>query len=354
MFVQLANGFAVKGLAVDLLLAAAQGPYLNEVSSAVRIVELGGSSVLRSLPGLVRYLRAMRPAALLSALEHSNSVAWLACRLSGVAVRCVLSIRAVPSSAYSHDQSVLRSLILKIASRIYPRADGVIANSRFTATELIASMGIAQQRMFVIHNPLDIVSIESSSVAPAEHAWLEAQTVPLILGVGRLNVLKDFPTLIRAFARVRERRECKLAILGEGPLREKLASLIGSLGIGSDVCLAGFVPNPYVWMARSRVFVSSSLTEGCPNALMQAMACGTAVVATDCPGGTSEVLESGRWGRLVPVGNVDAMAEGIIATLDSSSLPDVRRRARAFDLGSTVDKYLQVLLLDVAVRGMAA
>lgn len=344
VFVQLANEFAAQGFRVDLVLAAARGPYLTEVSSDVRIVDLGGSGVMRSLPSLMRYLRKDRPAVLLSALEHSNIVAWLAQRLSRVPARCVVSIRSVPSAVYERDKSWSRWLILQIAARVYRRADAVIANSSFAAADLEAAMGVSPERLVAIHNPLDIAGIEVLSRAPIPEPWVAKMRYPLVLGVGSLTVLKDFATLLRAFSLVRAQRECRLAILGEGSHRQALEAMIRELAIGRDVCLPGFVSNPYAWMHRAAVFVSSSLTEGCPNALMQAMACGTPVVSTDCPGGAAEILEKGRWGKLVPVGDASAMARAILETLDAHSRPNVLERARAFDLQATAARYLQVLL----------
>src|SRR5690606_23911203 len=143
---------------------------------------------------------------------------------------------------------------------------------------------------------------------------------------------------------LRSRRVCRLVILGEGPDREALERLIRDLRIENDVYLPGFLANPFPWMRRAKVFVSSSITEGCPNALMQALACGTAVVSTRSVGGASEILEEGKWGRLVPVGDSDAMAEALEAVFVEQALPDVRSRANDFDSEATARKYLGVLL----------
>ena len=175
-------------------------------------------------------------------------------------------------------------------------------------------------------------------------AWAAPGAAPLIIGVGSLIGLKDFPTLIRAFAQLRSQRECHLVILGEGLDRPRLERLVRELRLETDVTLPGFVRNPFAWMSRAAVFVSSSVTEGCPNALMQALACGAPVVSTDCPGGSGEILEGGRWGQLVPVGDAGTMAAAIAGVLDASAQPDVRRRAAAFTLRSVALQYLQVLL----------
>ena len=166
----------------------------------------------------------------------------------------------------------------------------------------------------------------------------------MILGVGRLDLLKDFPTLVRAFAVVRSNRKCRLVILGEGPDRGKLEQLILRLGLEHDAYLPGFVSNPFPWMRHAKVFVSSSLTEGCPNALMQALACRTPVVSTDCVGGSAEILQDGKWGRLSPVGDCEAMAEAIEATFDATIHPDVSQRVSDFAHDKIARQYLDVLL----------
>ena len=166
----------------------------------------------------------------------------------------------------------------------------------------------------------------------------------MVVSVGSLTVLKDYPTLVRAFALVRRRRDCRLVILGEGPERAKIEAVVRASGVIEDVALPGFLANPFAWMRRARVFVSSSLTEGCPNALMQALACGTRVVSTDCVGGSAEILQQGKWGRLVPTGDHAAMAAAIDAALDADGEPDVRHRAQDFAHDRIAREYLRILL----------
>jgi glycosyltransferase involved in cell wall biosynthesis len=164
-----------------------------------------------------------------------------------------------------------------------------------------------------------------------------------VIAVGSLSKLKDFGTLVRAFSIVRKTRHCRLVILGEGQERGKLEVLINELGLQGDVMLPGFVSNPFPWIKKAALFVSSSLTEGCPNSLMQALACNTAVVSTDCVGGSAEILQDGKWGMLVPVGDAETMAEAVLATLSSVHKTDAVRRANDFALDKIVAEYLDVL-----------
>jgi glycosyltransferase involved in cell wall biosynthesis len=166
---------------------------------------------------------------------------------------------------------------------------------------------------------------------------------PVILAVGRLTLQKDFPTLIRAFARLRARRSARLVILGEGELRDELEALVAELGLTADVALPGFVDNPFSWMRGSALFVLSSAWEGFGNVLVEAMACGTPVVSTDCPSGPAEILENGKWGRLAAVGDAEALARAIAEALDDPNPPDVRARAAFFSVERSVDAYLAIL-----------
>jgi glycosyltransferase involved in cell wall biosynthesis len=349
VFVQLANEFVALGLRVQLLLAAARGPYLHEVAQGVQIVDLGARGVLRSLPKLVRRLRSERPNVLLSALDHSNIVAILACWAARTGTRCVISMRSVPSAVYREERFARKRVLPMLMRRTYGLADRIIANSQAVAADLIKNFRIRAEQLSIIYNPLDLELIQRLSRETDENPWLSLNSLPLVLGVGGLAVLKDFPTLIRAFSIVRSKRECRLAILGEGPDRRDLERLVAVLDLQKDVYFAGFVDNPFAWMSLAEVLVCSSLTEGCPNALMQALACGTAVVSTDCVGGCSEILEGGRWGRLVPIGDAHAMAAAILATINATDRVNVKKRAADFAINGIARTYLQQLIPGIAL-----
>jgi glycosyltransferase involved in cell wall biosynthesis len=299
---------------------------------------------MRALPKLVSHLRSERPNAVLSALDHANIIALLACRMSRTGTRCVISMRSVPSAVYREERFAHRWLAPMLMRRFYPLADRIIANSHAVASDLIANFRVPAEKVSVIYNPLDLDSISLLSREPIENPWLSLDSSPLILGVGRLDVLKDFPTLLRAFSIVRSKRACRLAILGEGAGRRDLECLADQLQLRKDVHMPGFIDNPFAWMRAANVVVSSSLTEGCPNAVMQALACGTAVVSTDSVGGCSEILEGGRWGRLVRVKDAQAMADSILAAIDGVQRVDVRARAADFALNGVARSYLQQLI----------
>jgi glycosyltransferase involved in cell wall biosynthesis len=344
VFADLSGEFAALDYPVDLVLASARGQYLADVSARVRMIDLGAGGVLSSLSKLVRYLRSERPCVMLSGLDHANIIAIVACALAGGRSRCVISMRSVPTAVYAEDPSVRGWIILQLIKNLYRFAYGIVGNSSAVVHDLKRFRHIPVRKIAVIYNPLDINRIVLASHAQVDHPWLVEGAPPVVLGVGSLAVLKDFPTLIRAFVLVRPRFNCRLVILGEGPDRPALMSLVHELGLDGEVLMPGFVANPFAWMKRARVFVSSSLTEGCPNALMQALACGTQIVSTACPGGSAEILEGGKWGRLVPVRNSTAMAEAIVDSMSDTIRLDVQQRAADFALATIAQKYLQILL----------
>lgn len=344
VFVELANEFAARGLRVDLVLASAEGPYLEDISSAVRIVDFKVPRILRAVLPLVRYLRTERPAAMLSALDHANVVAVIARRLAGASTRCVISVRSVPTEVYRRAGSGGSRHLLRFMKIAYPFADAIIANSHAVALDLSRLLRIPVDELHVIHNPLNLARIETESRAPLAHDWLADGAPPVILGVGSLAPLKDFETLIRAFAIVRQSRACRLVILGEGPDRKKLEAVARGVGVTNHVLMPGFVANPFAWMRRARVFVSSSVTEGFPNALLQALALGLPIVSTNSVGGSAELLENGRWGTLVPVGRPGAMAAAIGDCLEAGPNPAARGRAAEFSHERVANRFLEVLL----------
>lgn len=315
VMLNLAGGFAERGVEVDMVLSSATGPYLAEVPESVRIVDLNSHRVLFSLPRLADYLRRERPRVMLSTMTHANVVALVAKRLSRVSTRSVVLVPTTLSVSSRYSSNIRGQFMPLIARCFYRFSDGVVAVSRGAGDDLIRSRITTRDRIKIIYDPVVTPDIIEKAQEPVDHPWFDSKDVPVILGVGRLIELKDYPTLIRAFAKVREEYPVRLVILGEGEERLHLESLIRELDLEADVDLPGFVDNPFAYMARASVFVLSSLLEGLPNALIQAMAVGTPVVATDCRSGPREILDNGKYGALVPVGDVDRMTQSILDIL---------------------------------------
>lgn len=344
VMVTLANGFVERNVHVDLVVGSATGPYRADLSSKVRLVDLGQRRVARCLGPLATYLRQERPSALLSALTHSNVIAVIAARLARAGIRVVVSEHNHLSLAQGRDKSPRVRFLRQIARRTHRMADGIVAVSEGVADDLVSYMGIKKNKVKVVYNPAVSPEVHRRSQETVNHAWFNPGEPPVIIGVGRLVPQKDFPLLLRAFAKVKEKREARLIILGEGPLKDDLESLVVKLRLSSDVELLGFVDNPYAYMRKSALFVLSSAWEGFGNVLVEAMACGTPVVSTDCPSGPAEILEGGKWGRLTAVGDVQALSDAINEALEDRTHPDVRLRACDFGVRQAVEGYLSLLL----------
>lgn len=341
--VHLARGFAARGYDVDLVLVAAKGPYLADVPRDVRIVDLHAGGVAAALPGLVRYLRRERPRGLLSTLNRPNIAAIVATRLARVATRAVVRQSNTFSETSRRATRGMPRVLSVLVRHVYPWADDIVAVSDGVAHDLTLAAGLPRERIRVIPNP--VVSPELFDLArqPVEHPWFAPGQPPVVLGVGRLAKQKDYTSLIAAFARVLSRRPARLVILGEGSERQRLEAYVAGLGLQESVSLPGFAQNPFAYMARAAVFVLSSTFEGLPGALIQALACGTPVVATDCPSGPREILRGGQFGRLVPVGDVAALATAIAGALSEPKTPAPPEAWAAFTHDAAVDRYLRVL-----------
>jgi glycosyltransferase involved in cell wall biosynthesis len=214
------------------------------------------------------------------------------------------------------------------------------------ANDLAETTGIQRDKIKVVYNPVVSSELFSKSEEPLDHPWFSSGEPPVVLAVGRLTEAKDFPVLIRAFALVRKERPARLIILGEGAERPKLEALVRELGLNEDVIMPGFVDNPYKYMRNATVFVLSSAWEGFGVVLVEAMALGTAIVSTDCPNGPAEILEGGKWGDLVTVGDWRALASAILKRLEQPENERVKmatERAKEFRTESIVTDYFRYL-----------
>jgi len=341
----LAGGFADQGLAVDLLVAQMEGAYVSEVPATVRTIDLRASRVLAATVPLLRYLRAERPRALLSALSHMNVVAIWARAVARVETRLVVSEHNLAGLWLEHAVQRRARLLPTIMRWTYGSADAIVTVSDGLADDLATSLHCDRTRITRIYNPVVTPKLFALADEPVEHSWFAAGEPPVVVAAGRLTKEKDFATLLRAVALVQREREVRLMILGEGIERQQLEALASDLAIATTVALPGFVANPFRYMRRAAVFVLSSRSEGFGNVLVEAMACGTPVVSTDCPSGPGEILQGGRFGRLVPIGDAKAMADAIVAQLDGAHTAAAMQRARTFSLDAALEGYRRALAL---------
>jgi glycosyltransferase involved in cell wall biosynthesis len=327
MMVRLAQALLEAGRDVELVVCVARGEFTEQAHAAgIPIVELGRPGVAAALPALVGYLRRRRPRTVLVTLHHVSVMVALAWRLAGVPARLV--VRQANNPASYPAAGLKDRLAIEALRWILPMADGVMVGSQGLARDLAAWARVDRVRVHVVANPIVDRSLVTLSEEPVDHPFFFAPGAPIVLTAGRLIAPKDFMTLLEAMEIVLRERPMRLVILGEGRDRPALERFVQDHGLQEAVSMPGFVQNPFAYMRRADVFVLSSASEGLPGVLVQAMACGCPVVSTDCPSGPREVLDDGRFGRLVPVGDAAAMADAIISTLDAPVASD-RLRARA-------------------------
>ncbi len=341
--INLAEGFAGLGVPTDLVVVRGRGEFAGQIPPGVRLVDLRASRVILSLPALVAYLRRERPAALISFMTHAGIVALWARRLSGTSTQIICTQHTTPAQAARNSSMIRNRLMPALLRAFYPWADEVVAVSHGVARGVSQAAGLPLSRIRVIYNPVITADVIARSRQAPDHPWLSPGQPPVILAVGRLAPAKDFPTLIRAFAEVRRRRAARLIILGEGEERPALTALASQLGVADDVALPGFRENALAYMAGSAVFVLSSAWEGLPTVLIEALAAGARVVSTDCPSGPREILQEGRFGALVPVGDAAALAAAILDALARPAETVPPAALRPFTRDAAVSNYLRLI-----------
>ena len=340
----LAREFMARGIRVDLVVVNAHGDLRKLVPNEATVVDLGASRAILALPALVHYLRAARPAAVLSSQTHHNVIAIIARWLSRCSTRLVVGEHH-NIQEYRQDSPFAATMQMLGARLFFGRADAIVAVSKGVADALSQASGIQRERIQVINNPITIPEILNKAEEAVSHAWFDQRECPVLIAIGRLTRQKDFPTLLKTMAILKTSRKVRLVILGEGEDEAMLRKLVSEYRLDQNVQLLGFVSNPYAYLSRSDVFVLSSRWEGFPNTLLEALACGTPVVATDCPSGPAEMLVNGQYGHLVPVGDPDALAHAIDATLDSPPHSKIlKQRAEDFSISVIGKQYVDLLL----------
>ncbi len=314
----LARGAVELGEQVDLVVCQKKGAFVDAIPEGVRLVDLGAGSEWTALPALVRYLRKEQPKAMVSALNQANLLALLAKRLSRSDTRLIMAVQNHFGAKWQWQWTPTAPLRRVLFRWMYQQADSVVAVSISLREYLIGSLALVPEKVVVVTNPVDVDLVLRNSRAPVTHPWLiedkDTREIPVVISVGRLDFQKDHETLIRAFRVALETHPMRLLILGEGPLRKKLQRVVDKLDLQHAVQLPGFQSNPHAWMARADLFVLSSLWEGYPLVLIEAICLGCPTISTNCQSGPSEILRHFP-DRLVPIKDVTQMADKIVGQL---------------------------------------
>jgi len=348
MMVNLARGFAALGHSPDFVVKEASSPYLEALPETVKLIELDNFHHDVQVAAAL-YLEQAAPYAILTSKEENDDIAVRAKERSGTSTRIIMRAPVHVTSRLKHKRrGPLKTwktyLNLK---RVMSKADAVVAVSEGVALDISTITGIPLEKIHVIRNPVITPELKDLATAPVDHEWFTQKDIPVLIAIGRLGRQKNFETLIKAFNEMRTKIGCRLIILGEGRRRSSLEKLVSRLGLNEYVELPGFVVNPFAYLAKSDLFVLSSLWEGSPNALAEALALGIPVVSTDCDSGPHEILQDGRYGKLVPVNDIEKLADAMVRTL-SNPLPSeiLREAVTEYTTVRAARAYLDVLLND--------
>ena len=338
----LLHEFVNQGFDVDLLLLNKRGVLLSEVPEQVRVIDLQAGRIRKAFLPLVNYLRVNRPDVLLASMWPLSSLAVFAGKFSHFRGRLVV----VEHSALSQSPQNygLAGFSLRKSMRwINSHADCVVGVSAGVIEDL-KLLGLPSCNTRVIHNP---ISISEETVVPAswkDHPWMKSGGSHRLLAVGSLKLAKDYPALLHSMKKlVHSGSDVSLLILGSGALQPQLEELCQVLGIENHVHFGGFVSDPAPFYRRADLFVLSSAWEGFGNVIVEALAVGTPVVSTDCKSGPAEILENGKYGKLVPVGDPAALANAIEESLSEPFDPEkLKARAKDFSPDVIAKKYLDL------------
>ena len=339
----LAYEFARAGHAVEFVLMQACGDLLEEARASFSVIDLDTPRA-RALPlALARYLRQRRPDALLAAMWPLTVTAPLAQRLSGHRCKVLISEHGILSAQY-RDWGRFHRLLLRLSASLgYRHVNSRIGVSAGVAADMAALSGIRKDAFEVVYNPVPPRAVpEEAALDSADRLWSRPKGAR-ILTVGTMKAVKNHPLLLRAFALL-DRPDAMLMFVGDGDGREALLSIARGLGVTDRVIFAGFHPDPTPFYKTADLFVLSSNFEGFGNVIVEAMACGTPVVSTDCPSGPAEILKNGRFGMLTPVGDTEALSRAIADALEQLHDRDaLKRRATDFAPQIAARKYLDLL-----------
>jgi len=342
-FLNLARGFADRGIAVDLVVRHVHEDQAGDIAAGVNVIRIDEPG--RCLSGVTAALTTGdTPSVLIAAKEADARLALEIRERLGIPVVLVASLDHTGQLDGRGAGSLRRWARYRALRRLYGAANQVFCVSRGVAEDMAHILRPDAPPLSVLPNPVVTPELHRLASAALDHPWFVDGAPPVVLGVGRLSLIKNFPLLVRAFALMRRDIDAHLVILGDGKQRSALLHLAERLGVSDAVAFPGHVANPYPHMAHASLFVLSSLWEGFGNVLVEALACGTPVVATNCRSGPAEILDDGRYGALVPVGDESALAEAMRRTLHNPPPPDLLRRgSEPYTLQASTDAYLSAL-----------
>lgn len=348
----LSNKFIQKGIDVSIVLLEKEGVFIEQVNKKIKIYNL--NSIISKIGGIFgkilifsSFLIKHKPDIVLSIGEWPNTITPISVKLVAHKSKVVLSERNTKSFLNSEEYNVSK-LVRFLAKKSYFYAENIICVSNAVKEKLLKE-NLIKKKLIVVCNPIDIEEINNKAVEEVEYSRLKNKNVPAIVAVGRLHPQKDYPTMLKALKLVLKVEKVHLIILGDGPLREELISLCVQLGIKNFVDFIGFQKNPYKYIKKADLFVHSARYEGFANVFTEALACGQKIVTTDCDT-PREILEEGKYGKIVPIGDYGSLADAILLSLSEKHNPDfLKRKAQEFSIEKISNKYLEILLDEATI-----
>lgn len=339
----LCNALLARGIGIAVLALRMDGPLRALLDPAISVTPVAGRQLRYAIPGLRRLIRDLKPNLVISSEANLNLCTLIAVRTLPRRRRPKLILREVgsPSIAQYRDPYLQNRIAYRILRRVYRYADRIIALTEGARRDLV--------RNFAVPEGIIAMMLTNAVVPPATAdriAQWDGETgreSDLVVCVGRLSPEKDQATLIRAMGLLPAGRSWRLALVGDGAERGNLEALARSRGLSDRILFTGQVDDPFAWMRRARLAVCTSVYEGLCNAIIEALACGTPVVSTNCPYGPAEILQGGRYGTLTPVGDAGAMAVAIEAAL--SAVPDrgaLMARGQNYTATRAAERFLEI------------
>jgi glycosyltransferase involved in cell wall biosynthesis len=332
----LINELCRKGWKVTILLSRAEGPYLKKLDKSLKIIILKNRNISKNIFSIAKYLKQNNPRIFYSSMTYVNVIAGLAVILSRFKGKVIFSEHMNLSKKNIDNPNFINGVITFLAKKVYKKADAIVCVSKGVKDDLNQVIHNIKKSL-VIYNPIENFYKEKKDNSKFK-----------IISLGRLVEQKNYSLLINAFSIVTDKcantkKELELYIFGEGYEREKLNKLISQFKLQDKVFLPGFVDNSADLLSSSDLFVLSSNREGFPLVLPEALSCGLPVISTDCPSGPSEILKKGQLGKLVPVDDVESMAEAIIEAINNPDKYSTREermlRAKDFSVENVVNQY---------------
>lgn len=342
--VNLANELASRGYLVDVVLFDLEGELVELLNSDVNVVGLSAPRIRSGFVPLLSLIRNGNYDAVLACMWPLTVMAVLAKLFSWTKTRIIL-VEHCTWSMSEIIRSTFHRWIIRLSMKIlFPFADGIIAVSNGASDDLARFAYIQRRNITTIYNPVVSPKIAMSTIAKIPLRWL-CDGHLRILAVGTLKAVKDFPTLLRAFSELRKNKDVHLLILGEGKCRQQLNEIVENLRISEYVEMPGFVADTSAYFEHADLFVLTSISEALPTVLIEALDAGIPIVSTDCPSGPREILEDGKHGILVPVGDAEKLAAAMLQSLSSTHDKEVlKAKAQDFTIKKAADEYLALLL----------